>query len=372
MRVSIFLFFALLLALPGRSQQRVKNVRIRVIDSVQLEIKYDLMTTRPGDSLYLEVRSRLRGALTILPDFVRGDIGTRLVAGSDRRIIWDALANGYSMNEEVQAKVMVRTGAAPVASSSVSTAPPVVLRPTVTSPKPEPIPDKPSRSEPVANTEPIPKPALSPAKASEPTRPRVKPAPSRPSPFALDTVQTEPKQPTVIATTPVPQQPTARPDTAIQPAPTDRATVETDTVRRRKSRYIGPAWALVSAIAPGIGNIFVQTPKPKIGLRPLLTVGCYGLIAYGLSERQKSLDEYAIYEQQKNMAAGEPYYQTANNHHHAYFIATRGAVLVAAIDVVATFMRGLQNNREVRRIQSVTLRPGLQAGQPTAVVRYSF
>ena len=119
MRVSILLFFALLLALPGQSQQRVKNVRIRVIDSVQLEIRYDLMTTRPDDSLYLEIRSRKRGLLTILPDFVRGDIGKRLVAGSDRRIIWDALANGYSLNEEIQAKVMVRTGVAPVASSPV-------------------------------------------------------------------------------------------------------------------------------------------------------------------------------------------------------------------------------------------------------------
>ena len=247
-----------------------------------------------------------------------------------------------------------------------------MLRPTVSTPKPEAVPDKPSRSEPVANTEPIPKPALPPATAPEPTRPQVKPTPSRPSPFALDTVQTQPNQPTVITATPVPQQPSIRSDTVIQPAPTSIARVETDTVHRRKSRYVGPAWALVSAIAPGIGNIFVQTPKPKIGLRPLLTVGCYGLIAYGLSERQKSLDEYAIYEQQKNMAAGEAYYQTANNQHHTYFLATRGAVLVAAIDVVATFIRGLQNSREVRRMQSVTLRPGLQAGQPTAVVRYSF
>ena len=368
MRLLVVFFLGLLLALPGWAQQRVTNVRVRVVDSVQLEIKYDLMTTRPGDSLYIEVRSRLRGALTILPNFVRGDIGTRLVAGSDRRILWDALANGYSLNEEIQAKVLVKTGAVPIASTPVATAPPVVLRPTVPSPKPEPIPDRPSRTNPVANTEPAAKPEL------PTTRPDVNKPAARPSPFALDTVPAQPQQPPVVAAKPLPRQPVVVTDTVVQPTDsnTDAARAETDTVRRRRGRYAGPAWALVSAIAPGIGNIFVQTPKPKVGFRPLLTVGCYGLIAYGLAERQKALDQYAIYEEQKNMAAGEPYYQTANGHHHTYFLATRGAIVVAAVDVIATFIRGLSNSREVRRVQGITLRPGLQAGQPTAVVRYSF
>ena len=70
---------------------------------------------------------------------------------------------------------------------------------------------------------------------------------------------------------------------------------------------------MLSAVAPGIGNIFVQMPKPKVGLRPVVTVLCYGAVVYGLMERQKATDTYAIYEQQKNMTDGEPYYQTVRS-----------------------------------------------------------
>jgi hypothetical protein len=96
---------------------------------------------------------------------------------------------------------------------------------------------------------------------------------------------------------------------------------------------------------------------------------------YGLQERQKSRDAYVVYQEQKNAETGEPYYQTANDHHHRYYLATRGAVVIAAADVILTFFKGLRNGRAVatdRPLQSVTLRPGLQAGQPTAIVRYSF
>ena len=137
-----------------------------------------------------------------------------------------------------------------------------------------------------------------------------------------DPSQSKPTQP-VTGTTPPIQQQSVPPQQSTQP----NQVTEIDPIPR--TRYAGPAWALLSAVAPGIGNIFVQTPKPKVGFRPLLTVACYGLVAYGLTERQKSNDQYAIYEEQKNMAAGEPYYKTANDHYHRYFLATRGAIVVA-------------------------------------------
>lgn len=316
----LFLAFCLSLwfVVPGRAQERVRNVRIRVIDSSQLEIRYDLINVRPGDSLYLQMESRLRGELRILPEFVRGDIGTRVTAGSDRRIIWDALANGSSLNEDIRATVLVKTGPPMTPDQPMPTAPAAGQKPTAT----------PTPTEPVVVSPPKPANAETPV-GSVPATP--------------------------------------------QPVEPNRTAVPTDSVRFRKSRYAGPAWALLSAAAPGMGNIFVQTPKPTLGLRPLLTVGCYGLVVYGLMERQKSLDEYAIYEQQKNRTAGEPYYQTANSHHHTYFLATRGAVVIAATDVLLTFIKGLRNSRSTSRlVQSVTLRPGIQAGQPTAVLHYSF
>lgn len=358
MRLIFTFFFCLVVALSGRAQERVRNVRIRVADSAQLEIRYDLINTRYGDSVYFEVRSRVRGALRIAPEFVRGDFGFRVIAGSDRRIIWNALANGYSLNEEIQARVFVKTGLTPPQGQQIEPEPIVVQKPAVTT-------TAPAQREPVAVTGP---PQYKKTKRGRPTVVLVDSVSRQPVPDA----------PVVVAT-PVPQV-APRMEPPVQQTPPSRATEpiqepRSGETRIARGRYAGPAWALVSAVAPGIGNIFVQTPKPKVGIRPLLTVGCYGLLVYGFMERQKSNDAYAIYEQQKNMAAGEPYYKTANDHHHTYFMATRGALAVAAVDVVLTFIRGVRNNRlqnEARRFQSVTVSPSLQAGQPTALVRYSF
>ena len=302
MRLLFFLVISLLVYLPSRAQERVRNVRLRVIDSAQIEIRYDLIDARPGDSVYVRVESRWRGNLLILPEFIRGDIGKRLTVGANRRIIWDALANGYPMNEDIRAIVLVKTVQL-VRSKSPTPADSVVASG-----------EKPSAPEGNA--------ASLPTRRNEPTN-----------------------------------------------------TETTDSIRSRRTRYVGPAWALVSAIAPGVGNIFVQQPRPKIGLRPLITVGCYGLFLFGLTERQKANDAYAVYEQQKNRMAAEPYYQTANRHHQTYFLATRGAVVVAAADVLLTFLKGLRNSQLQKKAlhqQAITVRPGVQAGQPTAVVHYSF
>lgn len=376
-RLLLTLFLCIVAAVSGRAQERIRNVRVRALDSSQLEIRYDLINTRSGDSVFLEVRSRLRGALQVMPEFVRGDVGTRITAGSNRRIVWNALANGYSLNEEVQARILVKTGVFPSADPPIPTEPTVVQKPAAplpTAPIPEAVPPKPARSEPVVVAEPKPSaPASQPAEAPQTDSPSKRPKREKPLVVLSDSVAA-PTPPAVVS---VPQQqpPAPRPEPTVEPTRPSPTPVPVEPERVRRGRYAGPAWALLSAVAPGIGNIFVQTPRPKIGLRPLLTVGSYGLLIYGFLERQKAQDTYAIYEQQKNMTAGEPYYQTANDHHHRYFMATRGALVVAAADVILTFMRGVRNSKmqtEPRRYQSIKLSPGLQAGQPTAVVQYSF
>lgn len=345
MRLLLLFSVSLLLAVPGWAQERVRNVRIQVVDGERLEILYDMITARPGDSVYVEVHSRGRGDLRLLPQFVRGDVGERLTAGSNKRIVWEAIANGYSLNEDVQATVFVKTGLVPV-RSPVAQAAPVAGQPS------------PLATAPVAVT-------LTPPRSR-----RIKaPKSAR---LATDSVAAEPES--AQPTTPLPQDQVPPNPPMMQPAEPARI-MTADTLPVRKIRYAGQAWAFLSAVAPGVGNIFVQTPRPKIGLRPLVAVSCYGLLAYGLTERQKAQEQYTLYEGQKNSAAGEPYYQTANEHHHQYFLATRGALVVAAADVILTFFKGLHNSQfqqQARRFQSVTLRPGLLAGQPTAVVRFSF
>lgn len=287
LRFIFLLGIGLLPVLPGWAQERVANVRLRAVDSVRLEIRYDLLVARPGDSVFFAVRSRQRGLLDIRPEFVRGDVGLRVTAGRDRRIVWDALDNGYLLNDDVRATVLVKAGPPDLAGGSVA-------------PTPDP-------------------------------------------------------QPTTGTNPPTP------------PAPTNRRT-----------RYAGPAWALLSAVAPGTGNIFVQTPRPRVGFRPLLTAADAGLLLYGLNERRQANDAYAVYEQQKNVTAGEPYYQTANDHHHRYYVATRAAVVLAAADVLLTFLRGLRNGRQpatrtsATRMSALRVQPSWQAGLPTAGLRYSF
>lgn len=328
MRPTLTLLIVLLLALSARAQERVRNVRVSVTDLSLLEIRYDLLNARYGDSVYFTVRSRLRGTLRVSPDFVKGDVGLGMVAGSDHRILWNAPANGYFLNEEIQVIVRVKTG--------VRTPPPSL--PSVAE-KPAPATTSPPPSAPVV--------AVEPEKSATPILPS--------SPTVADTIRPAPP-----ATQP------ALPAQPLNPA---------DLIPPKKIRYAGPAWALLSAVAPGVGNIFVQWPKPKVGLRPLLTLGCYGLAVYGLLEKRQSDDAYATYQQQKNAVVAEPFYTTANEYYHRYYLATRAALTVAAADVILTFIKGLRNSQlqqEARRYRSVTIRPGLLAGQPTAVIRYSF
>lgn len=323
----LFLLVFCCFYLSATAQNRVNNIRFRSLDSSRLEIQYDLLNTRPGDSIYVQIRSRIRGLLRIRPELIQGDIGMHVPAGADRRVVWNARANGYTLNEEIKVSVLIRTHV-PVAASTTS----VARRPS----RPEP-----TTAEPPAATPAPPRPAPTPTPA-EPV-----PTPPAPTPATTTTPSTQPSPSTP------------------EPVP---------AVERSSNRYAGPAWALLSAVAPGIGNIFVQTPRPRVGFRPIVFATTYSLILYGLKEKRDADDAYALYQQQRNSTAAEPYYQTANDHYHRYYIATRGAIAIAAADVVLTFLRGLRNNQQKRtlRVEGVTLRPGLQAGQPTAQFRYTF
>jgi len=137
---------------------------------------------------------------------------------------------------------------------------------------------------------------------------------------------------------------------------------------------VGPGWTAVSAVLPGVGNMFVhrgETGKPKlrVGARPLVTAGFHGLIFYGLNQQQLSRNWFNTYTQQKNPTEGEPFYQVANQYHHRYFIASRAAALIWATDVSLTLLRGVRNRRDIRKESVVTMGPGWQGGVPVAMVR---
>lgn len=137
--------------------------------------------------------------------------------------------------------------------------------------------------------------------------------------------------------------------------------------------YRGPAWTLLSLLAPGVGNIFVQTPKPRVGLRPLVAVAAYGLLIYGAGQQGEADQAYTDYASAGNEPAAEPFYQKANAAHQRYYVATRAAAAIWVTDLTLTFIRGLRNQRdEKRRVQPLSYHLNYQANTPVAVFRYTF
>ena len=173
-------------ALPNR----VSNVRLTALNQTSLEIRYDLATTLPGDSVYFEVVGRKSGSLTFNPGFIEGDFGRHVTAGPDKRILWNVIANGYELNEEIRVRVLVR--------------------------------------------------------------------PARPDFMPTVTIKT------------------GLADSARVGVQTPDSSQLTRSAVRQPYRPGGPATALLSVLVPGLGNVFVQNPKPKIGFRPLLTAGVAG------------------------------------------------------------------------------------------------
>ncbi len=134
----------------------------------------------------------------------------------------------------------------------------------------------------------------------------------------------------------------------------------------------GPLMALASVVVPGLGNVFVQSPKPKVGWRPLLTMGVASALVYGFGQRSQAQEQYAQYTRQKNPDAAEPYFQRANDLQHRYYAATRLAAAVWLGDIIATFVRGLRNQRQRAALAPVSLRLNYQSTVPVAALTLRF
>jgi hypothetical protein len=134
----------------------------------------------------------------------------------------------------------------------------------------------------------------------------------------------------------------------------------------------GPTNALLSALLPGLGNIMVQ-PKHSIGLRPLISVAYVGALAYGLLQKGKSNDQYALYLQQPYDRLAVPYYNEANSLNHRYVLAVSAAAVIWVADVTYTLLKGIKNEQR-RKNQPIGMRPTMSVvgKTPTFGLRYQF
>lgn len=132
----------------------------------------------------------------------------------------------------------------------------------------------------------------------------------------------------------------------------------------------GVSNTLLSVVAPGVGNIFV-TENHKIGLRPLITASYIGLLVFGFTMKSQSDQQYALYESKLRVSDASRYYDSANDFHHRYFVATRLAGAVWAFDVITTFIKGSKNDR-IRKDLKTTFNLNAVGETPTIGFGYNF
>lgn len=301
----------ILVSLTASAQVRVSNVRVSLNAEGMLVTQYDVQGIATDDSVYMAVNGLKSGRL--IPINLTGDLGRKMVAGTDKTIYWDIVKDAYKINEDVVVTILIKLArgrlpqSAPTAGASgrARAGNPVAIAQT----DPEPVFTAPIQSTPVS------KPASETISSS------------------TKTVETK-----NLDVDPVPKkEPSARVAAARQ------ATSTTSVVKKGG----GPANALLSALAPGIGNIFVQ-PDHKIGVRPAITVAYAGLLIYGLSQRsqsQKFYNDYKALPRFTEQSTADAAYAKANSSNHTAILCTAGAVAIWAIDVTATLLRGLQNQR---------------------------
>ena len=103
-----------------------------------------------------------------------------------------------------------------------------------------------------------------------------------------------------------------------------------------------------------------------------MTVAAYGLLIYGAGQQGEAAQAYENYELSGSEAAGEPFYQQANQAHQRYYVATRVAAAIWVTDIALTLIRGMKNQRAEKRGYPLTVNMTYQANVPVAVVRYTF
>lgn len=105
-RLQRFLLGLLVCCLTGGAgaQPMVSNIRVET-NAQRLKVTYDLSGVADGDSVYLQVESRSRGALH--PKTVTGDVGKHLLPGLNKVIYWDFALDGQRISDEIRPTVGV-------------------------------------------------------------------------------------------------------------------------------------------------------------------------------------------------------------------------------------------------------------------------
>ncbi len=312
----LLLPFLILIGLTASAQVRITNVRASLNTEGILVMQYDVQGIATDDSVYVAVNGLKSGRLS--PITITGDMGRRVTAGVGKTIYWDIVKDAYKINEQLVVTVLVKLarGRLPQSAPTVGAAGRTRIQEPIAQTDPEQIRATPNP--PLLTNKPIADPNISPVKQVETKNLDVEPASKKDQPNKVAAVPAKPVVP--------------------KPAPAPVS------VERKGG---GPANALLSALAPGVGNIFVQ-PGHKIGARPVVTLAYVGLLFYGISQHsqsQKYYTEYKALPSSTEQTNADAAYAKANNANHTAILCVGGAVAIWAVDVTATLLRGLKNQR---------------------------
>jgi hypothetical protein len=129
------------------------------------------------------------------------------------------------------------------------------------------------------------------------------------------------------------------------------------TIINSKILYSGPSNALLSVIVPGLGGYFVDKSKVRAAVTTLSAVG---LIAYGLVQKHQANKYYSEYKSSTTPDDIQTLFTKADNANHNYYISTRVAAGIWALDIFWVTFKGIHNGKVAKSAYSALSSDGLR------------
>jgi hypothetical protein len=101
------LLFSILIQLMVDINAQKHQVENTIIENVnrKLEVKYDLIKTKPGQLFKITLQITKSNGNMITAKSLTGDIGEKIVGGANKKITWDYIADGILLNDEISIEV---------------------------------------------------------------------------------------------------------------------------------------------------------------------------------------------------------------------------------------------------------------------------
>ncbi|MCX6302471.1 MAG: hypothetical protein NTW82_09835 [Bacteroidia bacterium] len=109
-----------------------------------------------------------------------------------------------------------------------------------------------------------------------------------------------------------------------------------------KILFSGPGNAFLNILIPGLGGYYVDQKKGRAVLSTLSTLG---LVAYGVVERMQADKFYNDYNESTTPSEMDGLYTQANDANHKYYMATRAAAGIWALDFIYVTIKGFHNKK---------------------------